>query len=118
MQGFWDVFPIIIIFPTMAIIVKWILDFNMRKRLIEKGLIDGEKKPINLNFGNGYGSSSLKWGMVLVFIGGTIIIMTTMPRWVRDEVVLGAVLVAAGVALLLYYVIADILKKKQERERM
>ena len=76
----------------------------MRKKLIEKGLVDK-----NVKYLFKYGSpaqSSLKWGMVLVGIGIAIIIGRLVPyRW-SDEVTVSAIFILAGLALIIYYIIS------------
>ena len=117
MNQFWDVFPIIIIFPTFAIALKWYLDYRTRLKLIEKGLVDEKVK--YLDFGNlgQYAPTSLKWGLVLVFVGVVIVGLRMISDDVAGEIALGIMLIAAGLALLLYYGIAGANRKRMLLER-
>jgi len=112
MQSFWDVFPVIVIFPSFAIMLKWYLEYRLRNKLIEKGIIDEKVKYLNLaNLGQ-YRASSLKWGLILAFVGIAVIVVKTMIYEVSGEVVLGTMLIAAGAGLLIYYFIAGSVNKK------
>ncbi len=110
-KAFWDVFPVIIIFPTFAIVIKWFLEYRIRQRLIEKGMVDEKIRFLNLaSLGQATGSS-LKWGMVLILTGLAIFIVQMYD--VSGEMILAIMLIAAGAGLLIYYLIADRLTKKQ-----
>ncbi len=99
-----DVLQMVIVFFTICFVIKTILDYFMRKRLIDKGLVDK-----NVKYLFKYGSpslSSLKWGMVLVGIGAAVIIGKLAPyRW-SDEATISGMFILAGLALIIYYFIA------------
>lgn len=113
MNAFWDVFPVIIIFPTIGLIVKWVLEYRLKKDLIEKGMVDEKVKYLSLNTFSRSGMSSLKWGLVALFVGIGIIAIRLFPYYIEGEVVLGVMLISAGAALLLYYFIANTFKSRQ-----
>ncbi|MCP4568890.1 MAG: hypothetical protein GY841_15045 [FCB group bacterium] len=117
MQSFWDVFPIIIIFPTFAMALKWYLDYRTRLKLIEKGLVDEKIKYLDFGGLGQYAPTSLKWGLVLVFVGVVIVGLRLIVDDVAGEIALGVMLIAAGLALLLYYGIAGMARKKIIEER-
>ncbi len=99
-------------FFTICFVVKAFLDYFMRKRLIDKGLVDK-----NVKYLFSYGSpalSSLKWGMVLIGIGAAVIIGRLVPyRW-SDEATISGMFVLAGLALVIYYFIAP--KSSSDKE--
>jgi hypothetical protein len=113
-REFWDVFPVIIIFPTFAIMLKWFLEYRLRQRLIEKGMVDDKVRFLNLAGLGQSAGSSLKWGMVLVLTGLAIFIVQMYD--VSGEMILAIILIAAGAGLLLYYLFADRLIKKHIQE--
>jgi len=115
MQGFWDVFPVLVIFPTFGLMLKWYLDYRTRKHLIEKGLVDEKVKFLQFNKMEHFAPSSLKWGLVLLFVGVAIVILRVVSAYVPDEVVLGTMLIAAGLGLLVYYIVADAARKRHEK---
>jgi hypothetical protein len=100
-----------IVFGSVVSIIRAVGDHRVKMRYLEKGPNDLPSKPIDLNFGNGYGSS-LKWGLVCLFVGLALFIMEIWPRYFEDEAILGGMFIAAGAALLLYYFLTD--KKKKQ----
>jgi hypothetical protein len=118
MSSFWDVFPILIIFPTFAIMLKWYLDYLTRKRLIDRGLVDEKIKYLYFDTTGRYTPASLKWGLVSLFIGTGIFVVKSLPyRFQEGETFLGVMLIAAGLGLLLYYFIASAARKREQRGR-
>ncbi len=115
-RAFWDVFPVIIIFPTMAFMFKWYFDYRTRKQLIEKGLVDEKVKYLQFNRWDQYAPGSLKWGLVFLFVGVAIIFLRILSEYIPGEIILGAILVAAGLGLLVYYLIADAAMRRHQRE--
>ena len=113
----YEVFIPIVMFLVLAFIIKFILDYNLKKKIIEKGLINEKlENLVNLSREQ-IVPSSLKWGMVLIFIGVTLFILKVIPYYIADEVVFALLLIAAGTGLLLFYFIAENMKKKQLQEK-
>jgi hypothetical protein len=116
MSGFWDVAPVFVIFPVFALMLKWYFEYRTRKQLIEKGLVDENVKFLQFNKMEQYAPSSLKWGLILLFLGLALIILRILSPYVADEVLIGTMLIAIGLGLLVYYIIADMTRKRLERE--
>jgi len=115
MVQYTDVLEMTIVFFTIGFIVKLILDYSMRKRLIDRGLVDKNVKYL-FSYGSP-ASSSLKWGMVLIGIGAAIIIGRLAPyRW-SDEITVSGIFILAGLALVVYYAIAPKLKSNGDSEK-
>lgn len=114
---FWEVFPVIIIFPTMALMLKWYLEYRTRKQLIDKGQVDEKVKFLNFSNLQQYAPTSLKWGLVFTLVGISLVIVRIIPTYVADEIILGVMLIAAGVGLLLYYFIASAMKMAHEKKQ-
>ena len=99
--------PIIvgIVFISMVAVIKIISDSVTRRKLIEKGMLQAgiplTDRPEITSL------SSLKWGMLLLFVGVAAIISQQMPRYWSDEGALGLLLIAAGLALLIYFPISQ-----------
>ncbi len=117
MSEFWDVFPVIIIFPTFGLMFKWFFEYRTRRQLIEKGLVDENVKYLQFSKMEQFAPSSLKWGLVFLFVGVAIIVLRLISEYIAGEVVLGAMLIAAGLGLLVYYMIADAARKKFQLEQ-
>ena len=75
MSEFWDVFPVLVIFPTFGLMLKWYLDYRIRKQLIDKGAVDEKVKFLNFHSSNYLAPSSLKWGLVLFLVGLSLLIL-------------------------------------------
>jgi len=93
----------IIMFLVIAYIVKIALNYRTRKRLIEKGLLDENIKNLFGDSIDSYGASTLKWGLVLFLVGLVVLVLEALPYYIPGEVTFGAMLVAAGTGLLLFY---------------
>lgn len=115
--AFWDVFPVIIIFPTFAFMFKWYFEYRTRKQLIEKGLVDEKVKYLQFNRWDQFAPGSLKWGLVFIFVGIAIIFLRILSEYIPAEIILGAILLAAGLGLLVYYLIADAAMKRHQRSQ-
>jgi len=118
MEKFMEILPVFIIFPVIAYIVKMSLDYFTRKKMIEKGLVGKEALELFKTNSEIYLPSSLKWGMVLVFVGVVIVILKLLPVFVSTEVAFGAMLIAAGSAMLIYYALATMKSKEKNRSKI
>ena len=118
MERFMDILPVFIIFPVIAYIVKMSLDYFTRKKMIEKGLVGKEALELFKTNSEIYLPSSLKWGMVLVFVGVVIVILKLLPVFVSAEVAFGAMLIAAGSAMLIYYALATMKAKDNKQNKI
>ncbi len=110
-----DIVIPLVIFPSIVIIFKAFFDYLTRKRLIEKGLVGDDAAKLFQQPMDRFVPSSLKWGLVLVLVGGTMAVLKALPGYIEPEVALGVILVAAGAGLLTYYFLAN--KKIEEEKR-
>lgn len=108
-----SVFIVGIIFFSIAFVIKILSDNQVRRSVIHKGEIDANLKVL---FQHDPGPSSLKWGIVLIFIGIAFIISQFIPSYYSDNIVAGLVFILAGVGLLVYYLFASKLVKKSIEE--
>lgn len=105
--------PEIIIVPTIFLmfylIIKNFFDYRLKRSLVEKGLVkeshfllseSPELMPLN----------SVKWGLVFVGVGAAILLAQFFPEQISDEIMVGLMLVFAGISFLVYYRMA----KKQQ----
>lgn len=98
------------LFWIIFMIVKNTLDYKIRKQLIEKGLVNKNVKFLQ-NIESGF-LSSLKWGLVLLGVGGALLISQSVNYKIRDEVMFGSMFLAAGLGLIIFYIIALFQAKK------
>ena len=103
-------------FIFVFLTVKAFLDYRNRQKLIEKGLVDENIKYLFAAKQEGPVSPSLKWGLVLIAIGVAVFIGQTVKSEKAEEITIGAMFTLAGLALLLYYAIANRAAKKSKAE--
>jgi hypothetical protein len=109
---------IVFTFGIPGIIVFWWLytKHRERMRLIEKGLTPDEVKAYfsesNSKPKNPY--SSLKWGILLSFLGAGIFLANLLEGMydVEEGVVMGIVLLSAGLGFLVYFAVVNSKIKK------
>ena len=103
-----EMVPIIIvpvIFFSFVAIVKIISDNSLRRKIIDKGVVDENIKYLsNVGYG-GRPLNSIKWGMALVGIGLAFMVPAIFGR-IEDETMVGLMFIFAGLAFLIYYFIA------------
>jgi hypothetical protein len=116
MEKFWDVAPLIVFLVVLVVIVKIIVENRTRHKLIDKGLVDENIKYLFPSKPKSQPLSSLKWGMVCMAIGIALFIGQIAPPDLVEEVTIGAMFVLAGLALVIYYPIANTMLKKSKEE--
>ena len=101
------VFNVLIVFSTIAFIIKTLSDNRIRTKAIEKGLVDENLKSLFTQTTEQFlsGLNAIKWGMVLMGIGIAIIAGRFFPYDYADEATFGLAFTLAGVAFIIYYVI-------------
>lgn len=100
--------PIIIVpvvFFSFIWLVKIISDNAVRRKIIDKGLVDENIKYLYLSDTGTGVPSSLKWGLVLVAVGAAFLVGQLMPFEFKDEFTVSAMLIFGGLALIAYYFI-------------
>lgn len=97
-------------FITIAVCIKIISDHKIRRRLIEKGLVEEKIKYLYPN--SFQPLASVKWGLVLIGIGAAFLIGRVFSREISEEITIGLMFLFAGIGFIVYYVMA----KKQVEE--
>jgi hypothetical protein len=110
---FTDTIELAIVFFAISFVIKSILDYSMKKKLIDKGLVDENVK--HLFKYSGPANGSLKWGMVLVAVGGAVIIGRLAPYSWSDEATVSSMFILAGLALIVYYAISPKIGRGSEK---
>lgn len=119
MQGPEVLIPLTI-FGGSALVAYKYFDGRHKERMamIEKGVSANELKTAS---GSGFlrmhPLSNLKWGLVFLFVGAGILFANMITQWSRmDEggIYTAAILISGGLALVLFYVIANARMKKEE----
>jgi len=112
MSGLWETMPLVVFLVIVLLVVKLVLDYKTRSKLIEKGMLDENIKFLYADRPASQTLSSLKWGMVLIGIGAGVIVGQIVPADLAEEITIGGVFVFAGLGLLVYYLIASKMMKK------
>lgn len=95
-------------FVACIFIVKIVLDYRLKRKLLERGEIDKNITSLFLHQAEQYAPSSLKWGLVLIGIGLAVVIGQLLPYdYDRGEIIFSLMLIFAGIGLLIYYFIAN-----------
>jgi len=120
MDKMWEMLPLIAMFLVVPVVIKLLSENKTRRKLIEKGLVDENIKYLFPDKPKDYVSSSLKWGMVLIAMGLAVFAGQMAPRDLMEEVTIGCMLILGGLALVLYYIIANkkLNKSKEENPAM
>jgi hypothetical protein len=116
MDKAWEMLPLIVFFGVVAYVVKIILDNSTKKKLIDKGMVDENVKYLYLDKPKSQTLSALKWGMVAIGIGIAIFIGQMVKYDLREEVTIGCMFVFGGLALVIYYPIANRMLEKHKQE--
>lgn len=103
-----------IVFFSFVAIIKILSDNRLRNRLVDKGIVDENVKYLFQPKQVTQPLASIKWGMILVAIGLALLVIQILPHNFEEEGALGLVLVLAGIALFIYYYIAN---RKQKTEQ-
>ena len=92
-----------IIFFGVVSIIRAVTDYQLRRKLIQLGHVD--KEAVNLlQKSNDNRAVSLKWGLIILFGGiGLIIISITGIESQDSALPLGVVAVSVSIGFLLYY---------------
>ena len=107
MTGFGEsVMVVLVVFGSILLFVKILVDSKIRSKLIDKGMVDE-----NIKYLSGTNvPASLKWGMVLTSMGLAFFIGLSFPEEIRGEVTFGSMFILGGIALIIYYLMVH---KKQ-----
>ena len=105
-------------FVACIIIVKFILDYRLKRKLLERGEIDKNITSLFFNKTEYFAPTSLKWGLVLIGIGLAVVIGQMLPYdFNRGEITFSLMLIFAGGGLLIYYFVANQKMKEHRKEQ-
>ena len=94
----------LIVFTSIYLVIKVILDNRIRSKLIDKGEINENLRYLYAyQTGKARVYSNLKWGFVLVGIGVAMLLKQILPFYISNESVFGLMFLFAGVGFLVDY---------------
>jgi hypothetical protein len=88
---------------------KVVTDYILKKKMIEKGFVNDDTQAIFKQHASAVGNkySSLKWGMIALFAGLSLIIMEFIPVRPDSPLPYGLFAVSVSVGFLIYYFIVQ-----------
>lgn len=96
---------------VVAIIIIALYNYRLKKRIIESGPIDDNSLKFLMSL-SGVGSEVLKWGLILLFGGASLVLVEFLPYPANESTVpYGVVLIGIALGFLSYYLIM----KRQEK---
>lgn len=107
--------PIVVVptvFFAFYMIIRTISDNNLRRKLIDKGMLDENARLLFEKRYADFVPNSLKWGMVLIAFGSAILIGQLVPYSFQAEATVSGMFILGGLALVIYYFIASNAQKK------
>lgn len=105
MNSLFEVVPVVVIFGVFAYMLQAFLDYRVRMKLIDKGLVDEKIKHLFAQRAQSGMPASLKWGMVLIGMGLAIVIGRFFPYDIADEVTVSGMFIFGGLGLLIYAIL-------------
>jgi Na+-transporting methylmalonyl-CoA/oxaloacetate decarboxylase beta subunit len=116
MDKAWEMLPLVVFFGVGAYVVKIILENATRRKLIDKGMVDENVKYLYMDKPTSQTLSALKWGIVAIGIGVAIFIGQMVQYDLREEVTIGCMFIFGGLALVIYYPIANRVVQKHKQD--
>ncbi len=98
--------PIVVvptIFFTFYMIIKTISDNVVRKKLVDKGIVDEKVTALFQTKIVNNPEVSLKYGMILIAVGIAVLLGMYAPRSMQEEITISGMFLLGGLALVLYY---------------
>jgi len=114
------IIPIVVvpvIFFSIATMLKTISDNSVRRRIVDRGVLDENVKYLFVKQHLDFVPNSLKWGMVMVALGLAVLIGKLAPSSFQEEAMVSAMFILGGTALISYYFVARKFKEAEENKR-
>lgn len=97
---------------TLVVFTKAISDYILKKKMIEKGYVNDDTQAIFKKNTEENRYSSLKWGLIILFAGLSLIIMEYIEYDRRSPLPYGLFAVFVSIGFLIYYFM---IKKELDR---
>ncbi|MBN1149689.1 hypothetical protein JXA84_00525 [candidate division WOR-3 bacterium] len=106
-----DFLPMSAFFLTVYGIVKLGTDYQIKKRLIEKGESNFDLNNLSKN---GPQNVVLMWAMILISLAAALLLGFLFPAETRGTAVTAMMLGMSGFSMILYFTVAKILSRKKK----
>ncbi len=90
---------------------KTISDYNLRKKMVDKGYVNEENKHLLAKQNDDNKYSSLKWGLLVLSAGIGLVIIDYLPRKHDSVLPFGIFAICVSLGFLVYFLIAKNLTK-------
>ena len=111
-----DAIQMAIVFGSFILIAKFLTEYFLRRRLIDKGLVDEKVKYLFADAGMTHLLNNIKWGLLLIAIGLALFWKQFSPYRVEDVTIWGLMFLFGGIGFLIYYFVAKAHIEKKRRE--
>lgn len=102
-------------FFAIVAIFKIIADTVVRKRLIDKGMVDDKIKFLYNGSAKAKALANLKWGIVLIGIGLAALLSYIFPDFISEGGAVGLIFIFAGIGFLIYYFLLSRIAREEEK---
>jgi hypothetical protein len=107
-------FALVVSLGSFLLLIKLFVDYRIKRKLIENNLVRKEVEFPNISSYEFDVLSWLKWGIVLIALGISIIIPSFFPFEISDEFKIGLMCSFTGIAFIISYLIT---KKQNKKDR-
>ncbi len=90
---------------AVYLFVKTMTDYILKKKMIEKGFIGEDAQAMFKNDNPDAPHSSLKWGLIILFAGVSLILMEFIQTGPESPLPYGLFAVAISLGFLVYYAV-------------
>ena len=97
------IFAMFAVFGTVIIFTKTLTDFSLKKRLIDRDLVNAETADLFKKVSSK--QNALKWGLVVLFAGLGLIINSYVTHAETSPLPFGIEAVCVAIGFLIYYYI-------------
>jgi len=107
--------PIVVvptIFFSIYLVIKTISDNGVRRKLVDKGMVDENARAL-FQTRVETPENSLKYGMILIALGIAVMVGMYVPSYMQEEITISGMFILGGLALVIYYFSAS---KKQAND--
>jgi hypothetical protein len=88
---------------TMVLFTRTISDYILKKKMIEKGYVNEDTQAIFKRNTDENKYSSLKWGLIILFAGLSLVLMDFIPYDTHSPLPYGLFAVFVSLGFLIYY---------------
>lgn len=90
---------------------KTLADYNLRKKMVDKGYVNEENKHLLAKHNDDNKYSSLKWGLLVLSAGIGLVIIDYLPRKHDSVLPFGIFAICVSLGFLIYFLIIKNLTK-------